>query len=358
MKQTRKRIGILLLILIALFMYPLPAQAQEKAHFLGNSFTNQILGSRTCEYGGRIYYGYRDRIYSIKKDGTGKKTVFQMEDDQGYNGFSQIAVYGNYIYAIFDFYWDDEPGNQQLLRIKRDGSSYRNYGNAAGFSIADDRIYYTKEVERTTKEGVSYMEPLGIYVMNLDGTKSTSLIKDAYSHLLAVDGTYIYYRHYNLKTNQTELYRCNMKGKNRTRLLAKTALSAISGNYVYYTRQTYHSSANGDQDRVTTIYRKNIKDRSIKKIYTYKGCIQNFCVDGKNLYLSSYEKGLIRVNISTGKAKTVNRHEGMGIRGIHGNVIIFDQWRSDEKNDSNIDIVLANLTTGKKIKKIGAYFVL
>lgn len=102
MKQTGKRIGAVLLALAQILTMCTPS-VSAKTPALGNTLTNQILGSGTCEYGGRIYYGYDDKIFSVKKDGTGKKTVYTMQDAKGLNGFMHIIVYEDYIYAIFDF---------------------------------------------------------------------------------------------------------------------------------------------------------------------------------------------------------------------------------------------------------------
>lgn len=356
MKQKGKRIGALLLaLMLTLAAYPVTAQA--KAHTLGNSLTNQMLGSRTCEYGGRIYYGYDDRIYSVKKDGTGKKTVFAMQDAKGLNGFSQIVVYDGFIYALFDFYGGSDTCNLQLLRVELDGSDYSNYGGAASFSIADDRIYYTKAVMRTTEDGFSYMDYDGIYVMEPDGTNAKALVKKGGCCLWAADGEHLYYACYNAKTYQTDFYRCDRKGKNRTRLLKGMESLALSGNYLYYSKENYKPLENGGSEWSTDIYRKNRKDNSVKKIYTCRGSISNFYVDGRNLYVSSYNKGLVRVSASTGKSKVLNKHTGAGIGGVHGSVMVFEQHRMDMENGTDIDMILAKVSTGKKLKKIGAYFV-
>lgn len=353
MKQTGKRMGALILALVlALTAYP--ATVQSKTHTLGNSLTNQMLGSHTCEYGGKIYYGLGDRIYSIKKDGTKKKTVFLMKDAKRCNGFTQIAVYDGYIYALFDYYWGDDDQNLQLVRVKPDGSDYRNFGNAASFSIVDGRIYYTKEVVKRNDTGQTNIEGRGIYVMDLDGGNEKVLVSNKQSRLFATDGTYLYYHVDHSKTLETQLYRCDMNGKNRTRLLAKSAVAVVDGDNIYYLR--VRTGANGGL--VSSIYRKNQKNGAIHKIYSCKDLIVNFYLNGKNLYVSRDEKGIVRVNLQTGKAKILNRHVGAGIKGVHGSVVVFEQYREDEKDGMMVDIVLAKIATGKKIKKLGTYFIL
>lgn len=355
MRQTGKRMGALILALV-LAITAYPATVQAKTHTLGNSFTNQMLGSHTCEYGGKIYYGLGDRIYSIKKDGTGKKTVFLMKDAKQCNGFTQIAVYDGYIYALFDYYKGDDDQHLQLVCVKLNGSDYRNFGNAASFSVVDGRIYYTKEVVKRTDKGQTNIEGQGIYVMDLDGTNEKVLVSNKQSRLWATDGTHMYYHVDNLKTLETQLYRCDMNGKNRTRLLAKSAVAMVDGDNTYYLR--VRTGANGGGGLVSSIYCKNQKSGAIRKIYSCKDLIVNFYLSGKNLYVSRNEKGIVQVNIQTGKAKLFNRHVGAGIKGVHGSVVIFEQYREDEKAGVIVDIVLAKVATGRKIKKLGNYFIL
>lgn len=359
MKQTGKRIGALLLALVlAVTMQTVAVSA--KTHTLANSMANQILGSRTCEYGGRIYYGYDDKIFSVKKDGTDKKTVYTMEDAKGLNGFSHLIVYDSNIYAIFDYYGGSDTCNSQLIRVGLDGGDFRNYGNAASVALVDGKLYYTKAVMNTNEEGYSYMENTGIYVMDLDGSNSKPLVKKSGIYLAATDGAAIYYRSYNARTDKFEMYRCDMQGKNRKKLLSSSGslnCFAVSGNYLYYGLENYKLLEGGGSEWTTTIYRKSMKDSSKKKIYTCQGSITNCYVDGTKLYVSNYKQGLVRVDLSTGKSRVLNKHTGAGIRGVHGSVMVFEQFRMDEKNGTDIDMILARTSTGKKIKKIGAYFV-
>lgn len=359
MKQTGKRIGALLLALVlAVTMQTVTVSA--KTHTLANSMTNQILGSRTCEYGGRIYYGYDDRIFSVKKDGTDKKTVYTMKDAKGLNGFSHLIVYDSNIYAIFDFYGGSDTCNCQLIRVGLDGTDFRNYGNASNIALADGKLYYTKAVMSTDEEGYSYMENIGIYVMDPDGSNSKPLVKKSGNYLIATDGAAIYYRSYNTRTDKYEMYRCDMQGKNRKKLLSLSGslhCFAVSGNYLYYGVENCKILKSGATEWTTTIYRKSMKDGSKKKICTCHDNVTNFYVDGTKLYASNYEQGLVRVDLSTGKSRVLDKHAGAGLRGVHGSVMVFEQFRMDEKNGTDIDMILAKTSTGKKIKKIGAYFV-
>lgn len=356
LKRMGKQIGALLLALVfALTLWPVPAEAKESQPT--NSITNQMLGSGSYEYGGRIYYGYDDTIWSVKKDGTGKKAVFVMADAKGYNGFLRVAVYEGYVYAIFDFYGGSDACNLQLVRVRTDGSGYENFGNAQNFALADGRIYYTKTQMRTDGEGYSYMDTLGIYVMNVDGTGSAAFIDNPLCQLLAADENGLYYWFDNPKTYLRGLYQCGLDGTDSKELWTGTGPVSVNGSYLYYTEDGYRTKKNGESEWRTEIYRKNRKTGAVKELYSCKGSITNLCVEGKYIYFSSYEKGLVRMSLTGKKAKTLNKHTGAGIRGIHGNVIVFDQHRMDMKNGTDIDIILADLSTGKKIKKLGAFFV-
>ena len=102
MKQTILKKVTVMILSLALLLSVLPVPASAGTVKLGNSFVNQLLGFGSAEYNNRIYYGISQKIYSIKKDGTDKKILVDMKD--GSNGFYKIAVYGGYIYAIYDYY--------------------------------------------------------------------------------------------------------------------------------------------------------------------------------------------------------------------------------------------------------------
>lgn len=359
MRQTGKRIGAILLVLMLLIAAQGTA-ALAKTHTLGNSLTNQMLGSKTCEYNGRIYYAYDDKVYSIKKDGTNKKTEFAMKDADGCNGFSHLVILDESVYAIFDFYGGSDATDSRLISfsLNAGGSDYKNHGSAVSVHAADGKIYYTKSQITTDEEGFTYSDNKGIYVMNADGSGKKALVKKKGVYLLGVDGTAIYFRCSNSKTYKTELYRCDMAGKNQTKLISGVNVNsfAISGNYLYYSSEDYKQTAKGSE-LTTTIYRKSMTDNSQRKIYSYKGSITNFYVNDKTIYVSAYNTGLIQVNTQTGKSKVLNKHTGAGICGVHGSVTVFEQFYMDMENGTDIDMILAKTSTGKKIKKIGAYFV-
>lgn len=353
MKHIKKKIGAILLVIVFVITMQ-PAAIPAKTHTLGNTVANQILGSGTCEYGGRIYFACSDTIYSVKKDGTGKKTVYTVPNAQWPYGVIKFIVHDGYIYAICDF----TNGDHQLIRVKLDGTEYKKYGNAENIALADGKLYYTKgKVHVDEEDGLWDIEYTGIYVMDLDGSNSKALVKKSGVYMIATDGDAIYYKSYGAGKN--DIYCCDMKGKNKKKIISYENLSGftISGNYCYYGEEKPGLSADGKVAFSTVIYRKNMKNNSVKTICTYKGGITNFFVSGKNIYASSYQNGLVRINIETGKSKVLNKDADAGIRGVHGSVLIFDQFRNDPVNHTTVDMILVKVSNGKKIKKIGAYFV-
>ncbi|MCM1282339.1 MAG: DUF5050 domain-containing protein [Muribaculaceae bacterium] len=354
MKLSVKRLTAFVLA-AALVLCGQGVSAAAKTRTLGNTLKNQILGATTAEYNGRIYYScYNANIYSVKKDGTDKQTVFTMEGGEGLDGFGQLAVYDGYVYAIFDFYGGSDSSRPHLVRFKLDGTDYKDYGYALSFGVVEGAIYYTWGMLVTDEYGNAYVESRGIYSMKADGDNPRALLKKKGAELLGVDQSFLYYRYYNPKTYQNEYYRCDSKGKDSVQLAAVDSYGgvALSGSFFYYAKDSVDSSGKWK----TSIYRKNIKTGSSKKVYTFTGSIINFYVSGKQLYASTYEKGMIRVNLDTGKVKSLSKHQGAGICGVHGDLLIYRKYNLDVKDVTYIDVILAKLSSGKKIKKIGSYF--
>lgn len=116
---------------------------------------------------------------------------------------------------------------------------------------------------RTNESGFSHMENTGIYVMDLDGSNSKALVKKSGIYLIATDGTAIYYRGYSAKTDETELCRCDMDGRNKVKLLLYNGTLngfAVSGNLFYYGLEGYKQLADGTVEWSTTIYQQSMKD--------------------------------------------------------------------------------------------------
>lgn len=333
------------------FAAELPVLYGANQHKLGNSVTNQMLGSTTASYKGRIYYAVQNSIYSVKKDGTGKKKIYTGKGKRA-EGFTRIAVYDGYIYALYNSAELDEGmcDYTKLVRMKLDGSGYKSYGYALEFAVADGKIYYTKA--KQVKNPMDLLEPIGIYSMKLDGSKSKALVKKKGIVFLSTDGKNIFYKIYS-NTNYTEsIFRCSMSGKNRKKLLTISGFSryALSGDNLYFTEE--REDENDEDNDTSCIIRFNVKTGERTEVYTTQETIWSFTVEGNALYCRcGFGDNLLKkVNLSDKKETTVEKD--VYEYGIHDDVIIYDRY---PRNSSKVTWYLAKKSTGKKIKKIGSY---
>lgn len=323
-------------------------------HKLGNSVTNQMFGSTTAAYKGRIYYAVQNSIYSVKKDGTGKKKVYTGKGKRP-AGFSNIAVYNGYIYALYD---SAEIGEgmcnyTKLVRMKLDGSGYKSYGYALGFAVADGKIYYTKA--KQVKDPMDLLEPTGIYSMKLDGSKSKALVKKKNTVFLSTDGKHIFYKVYNQTKNTTSIFRCNMSGEAQKKLLTTNDSSnnlqfgdfALSGNNLYFIER--REDENNKDETISCIIQFNMKTDEKTEVYAEE-TIWSFAVEGNTLYCicDFFDFKLKKVNLSDKKKTSIA--QDVKSLGIHGNVIIYSTFSGGKET-----WYLARKSTGKKIKKIGTY---
>lgn len=329
-----------------------PAQEQAKTVKMGNTFENQLLGSGSVEYKNRIYYGLTSKLYSVKKDGTDKK--FVCEPEAGANGFCEVAVYGGYLYATFDFYGGSDSSDCHLLKISLNGKSMKDLGRVNEFTIVNGTIYCTKTKHIPATQDAegyftsSYNKVLGIYSMNLSGGNSKKLMSGDLMRLYGSDGKKLYYDKYNYNTGNTTVYTSDMKGKNKKKIKTDSAMSSVffSQGSLYYKK---------DVSKGYAIYRVSMKTGAAKKIYTASDWFSNFSVEGNYLLVPS-KKGLLKVNLRTGKKVTLNKQVKSVIRGIHGSVLVGERYRMDEKAGTDYDVLLIK-KSGKTLKKIGAYFV-
>lgn len=350
MKHMGKCLVALLLAIAMLITLPVTEVSAKKAHALGNTVTNQLLGARTAEYEGRIYYGIYNKIYSVKKDGTKKKEIYTVKDGEGANGFSSIAVYDGYIYALYDSYGGSDGIRDKLIRVKLDGSGYKSFGYASTVAVVDGKIYYTKAELETDECDNLYLENMGIYSMNPDGSGKKAIIKKKGITILSADWNRIYYKVYDYKTGKTSFYHCDTKGKNKKKLVTianSNSRYALSGDNFFYSEEK-----TADKGIMTYIYRLNMKTGKKTKVHTSTDLMTNFYVDGNTLYTASYNDGLKKVNLSSKKESTLVKGPMGAINGIHGSVMVYSKYKEELTA-----MILAKKSTGKKIREIGTYFV-
>ncbi len=351
MKQTILKKVTVMFLSLALLLSVLPVPASAGTVKLGNSFVNQLLGSGSAEYNNRIYYGISQKIYSIKKDGTDKKIVVDMKD--GSNGFYKIAVYGGYIYAIYDYYGGSDSSDCQLLKFKLDGTGRKNLGRVNNFAIADGKIYCTKtkHIKAVSSYDTTYNQVLGIYSMNLNGTSGKKLVSGSKVVLYGTDGKQLYYGLRNWDTGKTSVYTCTMKGNNK-----KKIKSVVNMENVFFDKDSmYYQKSDPEDFMKQRIYQVNRKTGKENLVYTASGWIYPFYVRNNCLFISG-EDGFKKINLNTGEEKILQEKITNGIRGIHGSVIIGERYRMDMKAGTDYDVLMIT-SSGKMIKKIGAYFV-
>ena len=78
------------------------------------------------------------------------------------------------------------------------------------------------------------------------------------------------------------------------------------------------------------------------------------------MYLATYDEGLKKINLETKKETTLvsssQKSPVYAVNRVFVSVIVYERYREDMKNGTNISIILAKKSNGKKIKEIGAYF--
>lgn len=355
MKQIGKSLVAVLLAIAMLVTLPVTeVSAKKKVHMLGNSVENQMLGSHSAEYKGRIYYGINNSIYSVKKDGTGRKKIYTMKEG---NRFTRIAVYNGYIYALYDFSPDPSSARDKLVRIKLDGSKYKCLDYADTFAVADGKIYFTRK-KPTGKKNDAALKTLGIYSMKLDGGSIKAIVKGSGLSLLSSDGKHIYYENKSNKTDRTSIYRCDMKGKSKKKLLTIKDYAdcyAISKGYFFYALYNRDSE---DTIQSKSVYKLNMKNGKKTKVYTEKTRqeLQDFFVEGDSLYINNYGKGLKKIKLSTKKESILMKGIVCSIDGVYGNAMVCSKHKDNYTDDLNIQMYLMKKSTGEKIKKIGEYY--
>lgn len=360
MNKLRRNLAFLLAVCLMITCGPSVVTA-KKAHTLGNTVTNQFLDSMAAENEGRIYYGIRNKIYSVKTDGTGKKEVYTVKGGAGENGFSRVAVYGGFIYALYDSYGGSDGTRNKLVRVKPDGSGFKSFGYALTAAAADGKIYYTKAELVSDEYDNSYLRPAGVYSMNPDGSSKKALVKKKDTSVLAIDGADIYYQTRDSRTGKLVIYCCGMNGKKAKKLVT---IDGRGGNYALSGSSFFYSEETPDDKKgfKTDVYRLNMKSGKTKKVYTCKSgdTLESLFIEGNSMYLATYDEGLKKINLETKKETTLvsssQKSPVYAVNRVFVSVIVYERYREDMKNGTNISIILAKKSNGKKIKEIGAYF--
>lgn len=203
-----------------------------------------------CKVGKYLYYGIngggtRDGINRLNtKNGKIKEIIHNdITGNNWTNGFRNLTVKGNYIYATWDQFAGSGGSQTYIYQIAKDGSSMKKLACGCEMVIVGNRIYYTKcKLYDDGYDGVTVTA--GKASMKLDGTGKRTEKGNKFQW----------------KFSQQYLYD----------LYQKEIISKFKqGNYIYYT------SSNGKN-----LIRQN-KDGSKKIIYKAKG---KYYVTGIEVY--------------------------------------------------------------------------
>lgn len=180
----------ILIVFIGIFVFHyLSSRTVYNEETAVGAYSGNLLNEGVfCEYNNRIYFSNLDdngAIYSMASDAS---DVQRVSTDKGH----YINVYGNYIY----------------------------YARRNNTKVSDDGEFFN-------------FNKTGLYRMNLNGSKLTSLYEKA-SGMLALSGNQLLYQHYN-KKNGLRLYKVNIDKKERKELSNEPILpGAIHNGMLYY----------------------------------------------------------------------------------------------------------------------------
>lgn len=207
-------------------------------------------------------------IYKVKKDGTDKKELLMNENGEE---IVSINVFGNYIYFIKiveQAYSDEDPVDNKICRIKKDGSDLEvindnEFNNDCyEFYVINGDIYYIDTDANVSK-------------MNLDGSNKTVVTENGTGYL-GITENYILYNDYkDENSDEYVTYIMDIDGKNVRPIIDGKRLYSINveGDYIYYT---------GEDKK---IYRTKIDSKEEELVYDTEAYNLNV-VDGYAYYLN------------------------------------------------------------------------
>lgn len=158
---------IVILVSVSTFSAPVSAKTIEGEQ-LGRAYVS----------GRYLYYAVDMVNYCIMRldTKTGKKVkiIDTKYKGENTNGFYQICVKGNYIYALWDQYLGSDAALPYIYRISKDGKKAKKLAMGYDFVIKGNRIYYTKCKKSIDEYGNVGTQSLGNASMKLDGSGKKS----------------------------------------------------------------------------------------------------------------------------------------------------------------------------------------
>lgn len=243
-----------------------------------------------CKDGNYIYYAYemggiRMGIMRLNPKTGAKKEIYSYKyKGKGSNGFYDLTVKGDYVYATWDQGYGSSPYNPYIYKIRKDGKGSKKLAVGNCPVVIGNYVYYV-EYQKTQEE---WWKKTGyISRMKLDGSgKKKVLYVGNQLDRLYTDGSRLLYDKYNspcLYTSSGEtVYTSNL---NIVKDMGTDTVVTTVGNYQYYYYKVGYKK--------TAIYRKNVKTGKTARVANFPAGISSFRVVGDYL--------MVRASIQDGK---------------------------------------------------------
>ncbi|MDR1699833.1 MAG: DUF5050 domain-containing protein [Lachnoclostridium sp.] len=314
--MNRKWIAMLLMIGMVVAVLPVNTQGASKSteNRQGSNFSNvwRVDGyyPKGCGVGNTLYYNVYNKLYKMNIK-TGKKKLLY-----SYDCFSidSIQYFNEKLYVVINKFAGTGGSHPYITRINSDGTGYKVLDVGSNVSIAGKKLYYIKQTELLDFET---FDPVGIYMMNLNGKGSKCIIKNDILTLAVCDGKKIYY------STLLGSYQTNLKGKSRKKLANKgEEMIGVYKNEVYY-------SISGEDMTEVELYQRNIKSARVRKIDS-DIAIFSAKVDregGSLYYIKSGENAedteLIKWNTKTLQKQTISRQKNLSSISVFGKYMMY-----------------------------------
>lgn len=232
-----------------------------------------------CKDGKYIYYAYEmsgirmgimrlDPVSGKKKEITGYRYK-----GKGTNGFYNLSISGNYIYAVWDQFYGTGASEDYIYRISKNGKAKKKLAQGDQPVLAGNYIYYVE----LQKGSYGYQERTGyICRMKKDGSGKKRILYNKNIAKLYSDGKTVYYSIYR---SDSVLY--DLKGKMHSRNAMNivedidgydSGTTTISG-YRYYTDKNAYGKA-------VKLYRQKTKGNQKNVVADYPAGIDSYRVCG------------------------------------------------------------------------------
>ena len=282
-------------------------------------------------------------LYKEKVDGSEKT---QLTDDGG----KYITVKDGWVYYVK---WGDDGRNPSIKKVRQSGSEETKLVSAKdGYSIDymfiyNNSIYYTMEKEN---EDGTYDSSL--YRCNLNGKNKERVINRAVFFPYII-GDYIYYQD---DEEYSRLYRCELDGSNAVQITEDTVYDYIfDGEYIYYSSYSktpeYDENNHPVNDNVKQIIKRiGIDGSNPKKIVTSKTDLFVISEDRIIFTNASDSYRLYSCDKTGDDIQNLSQESHIGYLDICGDNLLFATY--SDGDFSSVDGVLMCDTDGLNVQNV------